>query len=134
MSKTLVIADDDDNLRIIGKVVATRAGYTILGEARDGNELVALVQQHNPSTILTDIEMPGKNGLEALAKLRAQGYNNPVVINSGQADVVAMRDRNWQEQKIEVWYHAQLQAFLLQKPYGLADLREALEKATAPQV
>lgn len=134
MGKTIVIADDDDTLRQMAASVATRFGYTVVGEAREGDTLVSLVRELNPTTVLTDIEMPGgkKNGLEAITELRQGEYTNPVVIHSGNASVFASQDGQWgQGQEGKNWYSLKLRAILVQKPYDLQGLMYALNTATA---
>jgi DNA-binding LytR/AlgR family response regulator len=64
---TAIIADDErlmrDQLRLrLGQVWPE---LTILDEARNGDEAIALVARHKPDFVFLDIRMPGKTGLEA---------------------------------------------------------------------
>lgn len=45
--------------------------FEVVGQAADGVEALALATQTNPDIVLTDIEMPGKTGLELAADVRA---------------------------------------------------------------
>ncbi len=66
----ILIADDHpifrDGLR---RLLEAEAGFVVAGEAADGNETVALVQQLQPDILLLDLAMPRCPGLEALRQL-----------------------------------------------------------------
>jgi DNA-binding NarL/FixJ family response regulator len=66
----IVIADDHpifrDGLR---KLLESEPGFAVVGEAADGQEAVALVQQLNPDILLLDLAMPKMPGLDALRDL-----------------------------------------------------------------
>ncbi len=47
----------------------TRAGYTVIG-ARDGNEGKTKCVGHKPNLVITDIIMPGKEGLELITDIK----------------------------------------------------------------
>ncbi len=82
----IVLADDHDLVRSGLKLLLEMVpGVTIVAEARNGDELVAAVRHHAPDLVLTDISMPGTDGLSALTTLRAMA-NPPRVL------VVSMHD------------------------------------------
>ncbi len=61
----VVIADDDEGMRLIERKILERTeGFTLIGEARDGNELMELVESLHPHVVFLDVEMPGKTGVE----------------------------------------------------------------------
>ena len=61
----IIIADDDPGMRLVMHKIVDRAeGYVLLGEASDGNELLALYDRENPDVVFLDVEMPGMSGLE----------------------------------------------------------------------
>ena len=61
----VVIADDDEGMRLIERrMIARVEGFTLAGEAKDGDELVALVENLRPQVVFLDVEMPGKTGVE----------------------------------------------------------------------
>lgn len=67
-----VIADDHDLVRSgLKLLLETVAGVKVVGEARDGEELIATAERVAPDLVVTDISMPGMNGLAAVARLRA---------------------------------------------------------------
>lgn len=67
MPETLkvVIADDDPGMRLIVRKMVERVdGFTLVGEAANGNELMTLVEEKRPQVCFLDVEMPGKSGVE----------------------------------------------------------------------
>ena len=61
----VVIADDDEGMRLIERrMIARVEGFTLAGEAKDGDELLALVENLRPQVVFLDVEMPGKTGVE----------------------------------------------------------------------
>ncbi|MBQ8161960.1 MAG: response regulator transcription factor [Clostridia bacterium] len=61
----VVIADDEDGMRLIErKMIEKVEGFELLGEARDGEELLQLVEREHPQVVFLDVEMPKKNGVE----------------------------------------------------------------------
>ena len=68
-AKTILICEDDDNLRQLIRVVIG-AGYRIV-EADDGDEALALASEHRPDLIVLDLMMPRMSGLDVLRRLRS---------------------------------------------------------------
>lgn len=69
----IVLADDQDLVRLgIKALLVQIPGVMVVAEARDGNELISAVEQFQPDIVMTDIGMPGLDGLSAVARLHAQ--------------------------------------------------------------
>jgi two-component system chemotaxis response regulator CheY len=66
MPKTLLIADDAMIIRQIIKDTATNAGWTVVGEAANGQEAVERYRQLRPDAVTLDLVMPEYDGLYAL--------------------------------------------------------------------
>ena len=61
----ILIADDDDGMRLIMRRFVEKAGgFQIVGEAKDGRELIRLNEQTHPQVILLDVEMPVMTGVK----------------------------------------------------------------------
>lgn len=70
MSIRVVLADDHSVVRAGIRAMLERIPeIEILGEAGNGREALALVEQHRPHLLLTDIGMPEMNGLELTARV-----------------------------------------------------------------
>ena len=79
---TILIVDDDAAVRTLIRHVLEDAGYTVVGEAANGAEGVALAADLEPDLITMDLEMPVLNGVGAVQQICAAGCP-PIVIVSG---------------------------------------------------
>jgi two-component system response regulator DesR len=73
----------EDQAMVLGALAAlleTETDIRVVGRARDGDEAVALVLEHRPDVLLTDIEMPRRTGLEVAAELARVGSGTRVLI------------------------------------------------------
>lgn len=68
-AKTILVCEDDDNLRQLIRVVIG-SGYHLV-EAGDGDEALVLANEHRPDLIILDLMMPRMSGLDVLQQLRA---------------------------------------------------------------
>ena len=82
----IVLADDHALVRAgVRSLLASIAGLEVVAEARDGQEVIALVEKWRPRLVLMDIAMPGLNGLEATARLSKSHPETAVIILSMHA-------------------------------------------------
>jgi DNA-binding NarL/FixJ family response regulator len=69
----IVLADDHDLVRSGIKALLTMVdGVEVIAEARDGRELVTLVESLLPDIVMTDISMPGMDGITAIAEIHGR--------------------------------------------------------------
>lgn len=69
----VVLADDHDLVRSgIKALLGMIDGVEVIAEARDGRELVTLVESLLPDVVMTDISMPGMDGIAAIAEIHAR--------------------------------------------------------------
>ena len=66
MSKTLLVTDDAMIIREMVKDAAQMAGWTILGEATNGQEAIERYSELKPDVMTLDLVMPEYDGLHAL--------------------------------------------------------------------
>ena len=73
----VVIAEDQAMVRgALAALLELEGDIEVVAQASDGDEALALVKEHEPDVLVTDIEMPGSTGLElaaAVAELRQRG-------------------------------------------------------------
>jgi DNA-binding NarL/FixJ family response regulator len=70
-SLKVLIADDHPLLlQAIRRTLEASEGIEVVGEARSGEELLALVPRRNPHLVLLDLRMPGVDGLECIAEIK----------------------------------------------------------------
>lgn len=68
--RTIVIADDEAPIRlVVGDKL--RSSGLVVHAASNGDDALALVRQHLPDAVITDLQMPGMNGLELCSAMKA---------------------------------------------------------------
>ncbi|WP_068262555.1 response regulator transcription factor [Janibacter limosus] len=67
---TVVVADDDVDIRDLVAFKLDSAGYTVV-PAADGDEALRLITEHRPDVAVLDVMMPGQSGLDVLRSIRA---------------------------------------------------------------
>ena len=80
----ILIADDDTMVRIGLKTVINweENGFTLVGEAQDGKQALRLAESQHPDIIITDVKMPGMDGIELIKQLRIQGNTAKILVLS----------------------------------------------------
>lgn len=71
MSKSVLVVDDEPDIREALRIILEADGYHVL-EAGDGLEAIQTAQQARPDLIILDIMMPRLDGLEVLRRLEAE--------------------------------------------------------------
>jgi two-component system, response regulator, stage 0 sporulation protein F len=79
--QTILIVDDDKNLRQLYKSELESEGYRVL-VAQNGKLALNLLEKEGPDLIVMDIRMPEMDGLEAMARVLRQQKNIPVILNT----------------------------------------------------
>lgn len=113
---TILIVDDDDGVRAVGKAVLSSAGYQVV-TAASGSEGLRMFERYGSQLqlILMDVTMPGLDGFEALRRIRENGSQIPVLLTSGyEVDPAAA---------------AASGSGILEKPYDVGQLLEAVRRA-----
>src|SRR5579872_1889987 len=122
MKKVLVI--EDDSFVRTGLILALRRnGYEPL-DASDGIAGLELAYSQRPDIIVTDVNLPGQNGLDILKKLRAQVETaaTPVILMTGEphrADARSSMNLGADN--------------YLQKPFTMEQMLAALSARVSPQ-
>ena len=80
------VIDDDDSLRFVIQRALEKAGLKV--QTFDtANEIVELLDRKRPAVILTDIRMPGIDGLELLSAIKDKAPEIPVIIMTAHTDL-----------------------------------------------
>lgn len=118
MNKVLII-DDEPWAREVVKALGDwdRLRLTIVGEAEDGKEGLRLIQELEPQIVMTDMRMPGVDGVELLQQLNSRFPSLKVVVMSGYDDFIYLKQA----------IHSRAVDYLL-KPVDPDELNAALKK------
>ena len=125
-NELILVIDDEASIRTTLLNALQRHGYRVVSAAT-GSEGVDLLQRHAKEVrlVITDIMMPGMDGIATIRSLRA---------NEPQLPVVAMSGVPHQRAELEASFGPHLR--FLQKPFAvdtiLATLRELLHQKSAP--
>jgi DNA-binding response OmpR family regulator len=113
----VVVADDDEDILMLVRATLTRAGYEVV-VARDGAAALALLGESRPAAAVLDIAMPELDGLEVLARLRADPATAelPVILLSARA----------QESDVARGFELGASAYI-RKPFSPRELSAAVE-------
>lgn len=77
----VIVADDHPIVREgLRMMIEIAEGITLVGEAADGASAIQLVGQMQPDVVLMDLRMPGGDGLDAIAQIRARWPRVAVLI------------------------------------------------------
>jgi len=81
----IVVADDEPDMRDYFRKILPRLGHTVVAAAETGNDLIAQCRTHQPDMVITDIKMPGLDGIDAAMRI----YDErpvPVILVSAYSD------------------------------------------------
>lgn len=86
MSETVLVIDDDSDLRALVTLALTESGYRVV-EAADGPTGISQYHGHQPDLVVLDIGLGSMDGLEVCRQLRAVG-TTPIVFLTSRAEEV----------------------------------------------
>lgn len=94
---TILLIDDHPMLRNgVKQLISLDPQLSVIAEAGNGEQGLALAEQHDPDLILLDLNMPGINGLETLDLLRRIDLSGRIVVftvSNDEEDVVSALKR-----------------------------------------
>ena len=108
----ILIVDDNQDLAFLLKWMLEDEGYEVRS-AQNGTDGYSMYLLFNPDLVLTDIQMPEKNGLELIKEIRRHNPEVRTIYMSGDVSRFGLPLREEQEK-----YHAGV----LEKPFSRSDL------------
>lgn len=87
-----MIAEDENHVRKLIKMVLLSMNCEVVGEAANGREAVEMFKELKPNMLLLDINMPIKSGKEALAEIRKRYTNAFIIMLTSLADRETIED------------------------------------------
>ncbi|MCQ4081461.1 response regulator [Streptomyces sp. RB6PN25] len=115
----VVIAEDEALIRLDLKEMLEEEGYSVVGEAGDGERAVELAEEHKPDLVILDVKMPVLDGISAAERIAKQ-HIAPVLM------LTAFSQRDLVERARD----AGAMAYLV-KPFSKSDLVPAIEMAVS---
>lgn len=120
MLNSVIVVDDEAPIREAVEQWLSLSGFNVQVFSR-AEECLAQLPEHFPGVIMSDVRMPGMNGMQLLARIQTLDADLPVILLTGHGDVPmavdAMREGAYD---------------FLEKPFSpdtlLRNLRRALEK------
>ncbi len=77
----VVLAEDQALVRgALAALLSLERDISVVAQASDGDAALAVVEREEPDVLVTDIEMPGRSGLDVAAELRRRGSPTRIVI------------------------------------------------------
>ena len=115
----ILVAEDETIIRLDLRALLENAGFEVCGEARDGEEAVALARSERPDLALLDVKMPKLDGIEAARRILDE---RPIPI--------VMLTAYGQDELVERAAEAGVFGYLV-KPFREQDLLPAIRTARA---
>jgi PAS domain S-box-containing protein len=84
--KKLLVIDDEASTRDLLKLSLESDGYTVF-TAEDGAKGLEIFARENPPVVLTDIKMPGMDGIEVLRRVKEQSPDSEVIVITGHGEM-----------------------------------------------
>ena len=85
-NKKIWIADDDESIRFVLESGLSEAGFNV-STFEDGNEVVNKLDIESPHLLLTDLKMPGRDGMDLLETFRNEHQKIPIIIMTAHSDL-----------------------------------------------
>jgi two-component system, NtrC family, response regulator AtoC len=83
---TILAVDDEPNMRRLLEISLRQAGYRAIS-AGNGREALERIQQEQVDLVVSDLHMPGMNGLQLLETLRKQYEHLPLIMVTAQGEI-----------------------------------------------
>lgn len=89
----ILIVDDEPIVKIALRSILPweEYGFFICGTAGNGLEALSLVEKQHPDVIITDLKMPGMDGLELIRTLKEKNYPGEILVLSNYEDFDSVR-------------------------------------------
>jgi len=85
MKTILIVEDKESMLRMLSEALETE-GYSVI-TARDGEEGIEKLKQKKIDMVITDLKLPGKNGLEVLRESKSLNPLSPVIVMTAYGSI-----------------------------------------------
>ncbi|WP_405732277.1 response regulator [Streptomyces sp. NBC_01537] len=115
----VVIAEDEALIRLDLKEMLEEEGYSVVGEAGDGETAVKLAEEHRPDLVILDVKMPILDGISAAEQIAKERLAPVLMLTAFSQRELVERARD-----------AGAMAYLV-KPFSKSDVVPAIEMAVS---
>ena len=84
--RVLLVDDNADHLRGVKELISLETGYDVVGATTSANIAINLIKKYRPDVVLMDINMPEKDGLQAIQEIEKLELDTKVIALSGYDD------------------------------------------------
>jgi signal transduction histidine kinase len=114
---TILLVDDEPGIRKVLDITLSHAGFSVC-TARDGEEGLHLFKENHPDIVITDIKMPGIDGIDLLKQIKKTRPDTEVIMITGHGDMdLAVKSLQYEA------------ADFITKPIDDAEIETAVKKA-----
>ncbi len=85
-TRVLLVDDNNDHVKGIKELILLETGYDVIGSASSANSAVNFVKKYNPDLVVMDINLPEKDGLQAIQEINRLGLETKFLVLSGYDD------------------------------------------------
>jgi len=86
MAQKILLVDDEEAIRKVLSISLIDSGYRVF-TAQSGEEALRIFKKEEPSIILTDIKMPGMDGIQVLQHIKKESPDTEVIMITGHGDM-----------------------------------------------
>lgn len=86
MKKTILLVDDESDIREVLSLSLSDMGYHVY-TAENGDQALHIFKDMQPCIVMTDIKMPGMDGIELLQKIKHENSETEVIMITGHGDM-----------------------------------------------
>ncbi|SHL81802.1 response regulator receiver and ANTAR domain protein [Actinacidiphila paucisporea] len=119
LTTRVVIAEDEALIRLDLKEMLEEEGYSVVGEAGDGETAVKLAEEHRPDLVILDVKMPVLDGISAAERIAGEKLAPVLMLTAFSQRELVERARD-----------AGAMAYLV-KPFSKSDVVPAIEMAVS---
>ena len=95
MTEKILLVDDEEGIRTVLGITLADYGYEVL-KAGSGEEALRLFREREPAIVMTDIKMPGMDGIQVLRKIKKESPDTEVIMITGHGDMeLAIQSLKW---------------------------------------
>jgi PAS domain S-box-containing protein len=85
-SSSILVIDDEESIRTLLRITLANKGFEVF-TAEDGEQGIEVFKRERPPMVITDIKMPGMDGIEVLKEIRQMNPDTRVIVITGHGDM-----------------------------------------------